>query len=137
MFFEPPYDAADQPVPRSSDAAGPKCSFRCSPLPRKYDTLTTRHKWKTRQPCIACDDIVLVRDKQVPRNDWPMGRVVDVKKSPDNLVRSVTLKMPSKAGAKPRYLTRPITELVLLIPSKDHSPTCTETGSGGNVPPAE
>lgn len=100
-------------------------------------TLTTRHKWKTRQPCIACDDIVLVRDKQVPRNDWPMGRVVDVKKSPDNLVRSVTLKMPSKAGAKPRYLTRPITELVLLIPSKDHSPTCTETGSGGNVPPAE
>ena len=84
-------------------------------------TLTKRHKWRNRQPCVTVDDIVLIRDKQAPRNHWPLGRVVDVKLSQDSLVRSVMLKLaPAKGSNKPRTLVRPISELVLLVPSSSH-----------------
>ena len=102
-------------------------------------TLTERHKWKTRKACIAVDDVVLVRDKQLPRNNWPMGRVSEVKRSHDGLIRSVTLQMSSKSKNAARFLTRPISELVLLVPSKNHgceTLSCT-AAAGGSVPPSE
>ena len=83
-------------------------------------TLTERHKWRTRNPCAAVGDVVLVRDKQAARNDWPMGRISEVKVSQDGLVRSVTVELsPRKSGVR-RYLSRPISELVLLVPSETH-----------------
>ena len=95
-------------------------------------TLTERHKWKVRNSCIAVDDVVLVRDKQRKRNDWPMGRVSSVKQSSDGLVRSVTIQLSSKTK-EPRFLTRPISELVLLVPSASHScqvESCTAAARG-------
>ena len=83
-------------------------------------TLTERHKWMSKRPCITENDIVLVRDKQSARNDWPMARVAAVKLSQDGLVRSVTLQLASAQKGTPRFLTRPISELVLLIPSEKH-----------------
>ena len=66
-------------------------------------TLTGRHKWKSRQSCISVGDVVLMRDKQSPRNHWPMARVSNVKTSDDGLVRSVTLTLPPlPGGPKPR-----------------------------------
>ena len=83
-------------------------------------TLTQRHKWKTRVPCISIGDVVLVRDKTAARNQWPMGLVSDVKTSKDGLVRSVTVKLASKTKEKSRYFSRPISELVLFGPSSLH-----------------
>ena len=94
-------------------------------------TLNKRPKWQTRKPCIGINDVVLVRDKQSKRNEWPMGRVANVKRSNDGLVRSVTIQLSRKSGSAPRFLTRPISELVLLVSSKHHSEdaTCTDAGS--------
>ena len=85
-------------------------------------TLTKRHKWKSKQSCISVGDVVLMRDRQSPRNHWPMGRISNVKTSDDGLVRSVTLTLPPlPGGSKPRSLNRPICELVLLVPHISHA----------------
>ena len=80
-------------------------------------TLQKRHKWLTVKPCITPGDLVLIRDKTSKRNNWPSGIVSEVHKSSDNLVRSVTLKT---TGPSSRKCTRAISDLVLLMPSKNH-----------------
>ena len=50
-----------------------------------------------------------------------MGRVTDVKRSRDGLVRSVELRVVSKTKDALKTLVRPISELVLLVPSTGHS----------------
>ena len=99
-------------------------------------TLSFRHKWKTRNSCISAGDVVLVRDKNLPRNQWLMGRVISGKKSSDGLVRSATICVPPLQGrVQNRLLTRGITDLVLLIPSKSHKcyNSADETESRGCV----
>lgn len=53
-------------------------------------------------------DVVLVVDDELPRGRWMMGRVVETHPGPDNLVRSVKVKVRSTV------LTRPIRKLCLL-----------------------
>ena len=57
------------------------------------------------------NDIVLLKDSNVPRQQWPMGIVTQVFSSDDGLVRSVELKVPSATT----LLRRPIQKLVLLV----------------------
>ena len=84
-------------------------------------TLTSRHKWKTKKPCLTKGDLVLLRNKQLPRNEWSLGRIDSTKVSADGLIRSVTVQVPSTLqGNKKRYLTRSINDLVLLIPHNEH-----------------
>ena len=83
--------------------------------------LNVCHKWKVKRTCIQVRDAVLIRDKQVPRNRWPLGRVTEVKPSRDGLVRSVELRLSSKTKDAPKTLTRPISELILLVPGSHHS----------------
>lgn len=85
-------------------------------------SLTRRHKWKTRKPCITEGDVVLLRDKQLPRNSWPMAKILDAKRSTDGLIRSATIRLAPLPGQKtPRIFKRAIADLVLLIPSQDHA----------------
>ena len=51
---------------------------------------------------------MLVADDNVNRNQWPLGRVVNVYPEADNLVRSAELR------AKGMNLKRPVTKLCLL-----------------------
>ena len=84
-------------------------------------TLHMRHKWKVSTPCVSINDIVLIRDKNIPRNHWPMGRVSSIIPSKDGLVRNATLCISPLPGQKRcRSIIRGITDLVLLIPSKSH-----------------
>ena len=54
------------------------------------------------------NDIVLLYDSNTPRSQWPLARVIIVHPSKDELVRSVTLKLPNTA------LERPLNKLFLL-----------------------
>ena len=73
------------------------------------------------RPCITADDIVLVREKNTPRNQWLMGRVVSAPQSKDGLVRKVELSIPPLPGkSSNRKIIRGITDLVMLIPAEDH-----------------
>ena len=60
---------------------------------------------------LQVNDIVLMKDPDVARNHWPLGRIVNVFPSDDGLVRKVNVKV---SGSKIPVL-RPVTKLVLLM----------------------
>ena len=72
-------------------------------------TLQIRSKWLKPKPNLQVNDIVLLCDESIPRNIWPMGRVVKVEQDSKNLVRSVIVKTATSE------LRRPIHKLVLLL----------------------
>ena len=60
---------------------------------------------------IQINDIVLVVDDDLPRNKWPMARVVETFPSSDGLVRSVSVKISGSNIP----LKRPVVKLILLL----------------------
>ena len=83
-------------------------------------TLQNRVKWTKEKRNFMKGDIVLVKDEDVRRNQWPMAKIVDVYPSPDGMVRSVKVRLGSKDNkCKVSVLERPITKLVLLLESED------------------
>ena len=79
-------------------------------------SLQKRSKWTNSTPNIKVGDVVLLVDNTAPRNHWKLARVVDANPSPDNLVRSVKIKVSSKDG-EASLLDRPINKLVLFVSS--------------------
>ena len=54
-------------------------------------TLQQRQKWTRPRRDFRIDDIVLIKDEDVPRNKWSIGRVQDVIREDDGHVRKVKL----------------------------------------------
>ena len=77
-------------------------------------SLQTRTKWTTQEPNLNPGSVVLLKDKQVARNEWPLGLITRTFPSKDKLVRKVEVKVSGRDGVK--HLLRPITEIVLLLP---------------------
>ena len=70
------------------------------------------------------DDVVLVKDENLPRNQWQLARVVRTYPSDDGLVRKVKILLADSSiddsgrrSKSPVMLERPIQKLVLLVPS--------------------
>lgn len=60
-------------------------------------------------------DIVLVKDIDLPRNHWPLAKVVEVKVDDDRLVRRVKVLLGQRGSTKPSVLERSVHKLVLLM----------------------
>jgi hypothetical protein len=75
-------------------------------------TLQSRRKWETDQPNLKEGDLVLLRCKESPRNEWPLARISKAISSADGKVRKVEVTT-AKNGSKQSY-TRPVTEVILL-----------------------
>ena len=84
-------------------------------------SLQYRNKWNKERRNFCVNDIVLLKDANVPRQQWPMGKVIQVFPSADGLVRSVELKVPTATST----LKRPIQKLVLLVEGDQHEPPST------------
>ena len=81
-------------------------------------TLTARRKWTKPMPSLQVGDVVLLKEKNLRRNEWPVGVVIEVNKGRDNLVRSATVRLANKTSAHTSScLTRPISKMVLFVPS--------------------
>ncbi|KAK3102609.1 hypothetical protein FSP39_012632 [Pinctada imbricata] len=78
-------------------------------------TLQCRRKWHNTQRNISNGDVVLLRDKDIPRNQWPMGVVIRVFPSKDEHVRKVELQVVREG--KIATFVRPVHELVVLLES--------------------
>lgn len=78
------------------------------------NTLQNRRKWNSQQRNVSLGDVVLVRDKELYRNSWPMGIVIKAIESDDQLVRKVVVRVIQ--GGIPKTFVRPINELVVLLP---------------------
>lgn len=79
--------------------------------------LQSRRKWRTDAPNIKEGDVVLLRDKTLYRNEWPLGLVVRAFESDDGKVRKTEVRVIK--DDKPSIYVRPITELVLLVSSEE------------------
>ena len=71
---------------------------------------------------VSVDDVVIVIDDNSARNEWRMGRVVEVFTSDYGLVRSVKIQLASneldgngKRMTEPTILKRPVHKLIMLI----------------------
>ena len=74
-------------------------------------SLQSRSKWSGEKRNFQINDVVLVKDENLPRNQWPLARVAKVFTSEDKLVRRVQLYIPTSKSE----LQRPIHKLVLLV----------------------
>uniref|UniRef100_A0A8W8NGB0 DUF5641 domain-containing protein n=1 Tax=Magallana gigas TaxID=29159 RepID=A0A8W8NGB0_MAGGI len=77
------------------------------------ESLQRRRKWCSSKQNLKTGDIVLLREKDVHRNMWPLGIVERPIESNDKLVRKAVIRVV-KDGKVTTY-TRPIAEMVLLL----------------------
>lgn len=68
---------------------------------------------------VTVGDIVLLKDKQVDRISWPMGRVTTVFPSADGKVRKVEVQVGYCGNKSVTTYVRPVTETVVLLPNRD------------------
>ena len=87
--------------------------------------LQRRSKWSGVSRNMSVGDVVLINEENIPRNQWHMGRVVEVNVDDDGLVRKAklmvgtsSLNSKGKRVDSVKYLERPIHKLVLLLESE-------------------
>ena len=88
-----------------------------SPWKKEYlATLQSRQKWTEPHRNFTVGDIVLLKDGDLPRQQWPLAMVIQTFPDElDGLVRSVELSVPSAKNT----LKRPIHKIVILVESKE------------------
>ena len=80
---------------------------------REYlPTLQPRRKWQNTTRNVQKGDLVILRCKDAPRNDWPLARVTRAHTDSDGMVRKVDL-VTVREGSR-RHYKRPVTETILL-----------------------
>ncbi|CAI5683011.1 unnamed protein product [Oreochromis niloticus] len=84
--------------------------------------ISTRQKWHLPRRNLKVNDIVVIKDDNLPRNHWQLGRVVETFQDHDGLVRPVKVQVGERkpqrkqdAPSKPSVIERPIHKLVLLL----------------------
>lgn len=76
-------------------------------------SLLERPKWRELKDNLRPGQLVLIKNENLAPTFWPMGRVIQVKKSKDGCVRSALIK--TQAGE----LERPVQKLVVLPVDED------------------
>lgn len=71
-------------------------------------TLNQRSKWSKEGPRFVVDDIVLLKEENLPPSRWIMGRIIDVFPGKDGIIRVVKVKTTQSE------LIRPVVKLVKL-----------------------
>lgn len=83
--------------------------------------LSLRQKWHAPRCNVKVNDIVIIKEDTVPRNQWHLGQVVETTYGPDSLVRRVKVQVGERRAAtkdcpsRPSVIERPIQKLVLLL----------------------
>lgn len=75
-------------------------------------TLSARQKWTKETTNLKMNDMVLLREDNVPPTQWRLGRITEVYPGKDGLIRTVDVRVTEKNKTK-TYL-RPITKITLL-----------------------
>lgn len=80
--------------------------------------LQTRQKWQPSPPDLQDKAVIMLVEPQLPRAQWPVGRVVKVHRSDDGCVRSADVNI------KGHIFTRPVARLVMLpaLPPGEEDP---------------
>lgn len=85
---------------------------------REYlPTLQSRSQWQDTRPNLKKGDLVLLKDNQVKRNEWPMALIMKTFPDQDGKVRKIELKVTRSGSAK--TFLRPVSETILLKKAED------------------
>ena len=76
-------------------------------------SLTVRKKWNYHYRNIETNDLVLLKEDNVPRSHYPLARVINTYPGKDRVVRTVKVKTPSNT------LVRPVGKICLM---EEYSP---------------
>ena len=82
-------------------------------------SLVPSYKWKQRHRNVQVGDVCLIQYKKERRATYRLGRVVEVQKGEDGLVRKVTLKYKLSDEKKFRTVSRPIHGIAVIVPVED------------------
>ena len=63
--------------------------------------LTKRARWRVNTPAYQVGELVLVKDDDVKRSKWPLGRIVEIKQGTDGVVRVVKVRMKDGEYVRP------------------------------------
>nr|XP_044251206.1 LOW QUALITY PROTEIN: uncharacterized protein LOC108070124 [Drosophila takahashii] len=86
--------------------------------------LQQRSKWRTPKPGLVVDDLVLVKDENLPPMKWPLARVIELLFGGDGVARVAVLKTAS--GVTKRAVNK-----LCLLPLKDDVET--QASNGGSM----
>ncbi|XP_070068033.1 uncharacterized protein [Drosophila takahashii] len=86
--------------------------------------LQQRSKWRTPKPGLVVDDLVLVKDENLPPMKWPLVRVIELLFGGDGVGRVAVLKTAS--GVTKRAVNK-----LCLLPLKDDVET--QASNGGSM----
>lgn len=64
--------------------------------------LQTRAKWDKDKPNLTIGDVVLIKDRTLPCNQWALGRITSLHPGDDGVVRVATMK--TATGELKRYV---------------------------------
>ena len=88
-------------------------------------TLQPRKKWNNNVNNLQVNDIVLVKDEILARNEWRMGKITEANTDKDGFVRKVKIQLADKdldkRGKRLKdhvFLERPVHKLILLVNSE-------------------
>ncbi|KAL6473875.1 hypothetical protein MHYP_G00174360 [Metynnis hypsauchen] len=86
--------------------------------------IALRQQWHAPRRNMDVGDIVILKEEDIPRNEWKLAKVVEAHEDDDGLVRKVTVQIGErKLGKKgerlnqPSIVQRPIQKLVVLVKS--------------------
>ncbi|KAK0143560.1 hypothetical protein N1851_018300 [Merluccius polli] len=99
------------------------CSHFWSRWRKEYlANITIRQRWHVPRRNLQIGDIVMVKDEDLPRNEWRLGRVVETYANKDGLVSKVKITLGDRnlnhkgeRVCKQSIIERPIQKLVLLM----------------------
>ncbi|KAK0149774.1 hypothetical protein N1851_009477 [Merluccius polli] len=86
--------------------------------------ISMRQKWHVPRRNVQVNDVVIIKEDILPRNQWQLGRVVETTVDSDGLVRRVKVQVGTQKShktnspSKPSIIERPIQKLVLLLESE-------------------
>lgn len=82
--------------------------------------LQARSKWTSSIPNLKPGSVVLLKEQDSKRNEWPLGLITRVIPGRDGRVRQVEVRIHKNDRAK--LFLRPVTETVLLLPPLPSQP---------------
>ncbi|XP_041789702.1 uncharacterized protein LOC121604290 [Chelmon rostratus] len=84
--------------------------------------ISLRQQWHAPKRNVQVGDVVIVKEDNIPRNEWKLARVVQTSEDDDGLVRKVKIQIGQrdlgKKGERLKqlsFLERPVQKLVILV----------------------
>ena len=84
-----------------------------------FPSLVPNYKWLQRHRNVCIGDICLIRYRNDVRATYRLGRVIDVKKGIDELVRTIVLQYKVPNENKFRTVDRPIQGVSVIVPVEE------------------